>query len=454
MSAFILILLIFIFVFVSPPIVFAGAGAESDEGVSPDRVARLRADVESARSLTYRTDLQTVIIEAEAMRGVAQRLMEREGMTAGRIAATDKVMHAFGLLGDNDDLAAIMDALLSEQIAGLYDPGDKILYVVKDALSMSGAVASLPGMKDFNMIDFVMTHEMEHALQDQHFDLTRLTGMRALNEDSAMALKSVAEGDAMAVSLNIVFKGMGVDILKAPELSETFEAMALQSGNSELGDFKDFPIVIKNQMIFPYARGIRFIAALNRAGGWDKVNTAFEKPPNSTEQIIHPEKYLDKRDNPLMVTLPDPAACAPDGAMLLDSNVLGEFHTWQLLLTLLGDEGKARAEDAAAGWGGDRFAAFEFPDGAVTLLWLAVWDTPADAREFFNAYSDGLSLHHNALAPAADAERFTWQAPCGQGVLVLSKERTAMTQCVPSERIDSCLQRMLQAAVSPMKIED
>ena len=65
---------------------------------------------------------------------------------------------------------------------------------------------------------------------------------------------------------------------------------------SSLGqDTGDLPPFVEAQLIFPYVQGQKFIQTLYATGGgtWSLVNSAYRfRPPASTEQIMHPDKYL------------------------------------------------------------------------------------------------------------------------------------------------------------------
>jgi hypothetical protein len=107
-------------------------------------------------------------------------------------------------------------------------------------------------------------------------------------------------------------------------------------------------------------------------------------PPQSTEQILHPEKWL-AREAPARFQWPNfHRIAALREWELLDNDVLGEFQ-WR---TIFKEQGlAAEAEAAAAGWGGDRYAVFKRKDSDATLLLLRTsWDTDSDAREFADAY--------------------------------------------------------------------
>src|SRR3954451_309140 len=57
----------------------------------------------------------------------------------------------------------------------------------------------------------------------------------------------------------------------------------------------DLPPFLQAQLLFPYTAGMACVQELvRRAGGrWTLVNLADRtRPPDSTEQVLHPDKYL------------------------------------------------------------------------------------------------------------------------------------------------------------------
>jgi hypothetical protein len=161
----------------------------------------------------------------------------------------------------------------------------------------------------------------------------------------------------------------------------------------------DAPAVVRDQLVLPYVLGRDFADALVRAGGWDAVRRAWADPPTTTEQVLHPEKYL-RREAARTVTL----GWAPAGAPVVDEGVLGEMLT----RTLLGDGSNA----AAAGWGGDTFRAWDV-GGSTLLVWKTAWDDAREAAEFDAALRARLAAGHAARAPEAGAavfERDGWRA--------------------------------------------
>lgn len=142
------------------------------------------------------------------------------------------------------------------------------------------------------------------------------------------------------------------------------------------------PNIVQESLTFPYSDGYRFAQALFDVGSWEAVNDAFLDPPSSTEQVLHPELYLQGH-GPQPVTLPSFRALPGMGWQLIDENTVGEFF----LRVLLEEELSFQAAfDAASGWGGDRYALFGHPKGQRALALLIQWDTSEDAAEFGQAF--------------------------------------------------------------------
>jgi hypothetical protein len=160
---------------------------------------------------------------------------------------------------------------------------------------------------------------------------------------------------------------------------------------------REAPVILSESMIFPYLRGMVFCAKMTNDGGWDALTEAYKRPPLSTEQVLHPEKYHSKLDMPTAVDLGklDPGA----GWKELGRNVVGEMQTAVLLR-------RHGGKNAAAGWDGDRFAVFEDSHGKLGLVWATTWDSEEDAREFLRGYArfQTAKLGEGAKEPVDEAD--------------------------------------------------
>jgi hypothetical protein len=304
------------------------------------------------------------------------------------VAANERIMKAFGLLPADASLADLYVSLLGSQVAGLYNPDDKTLYVV----SRSGGLG--PAEKT------TFAHEFTHALQDQNFDLGSLQ-LDAIGEgDRSFSRLALVEGDA-TLSMSL----WQLQHLTPAELTE----IVSQAGNDPSTKvLLDMPPILRESLLFPYVQGLSFVQGLQASGGWPAVNAAFARPPASTEQVLHPEKYASG-ESPIAVTLPsDLATKLGAGWKVALEDSFGEFQmqVWLRGNTAI-DAGQANA--AAAGWGGDRISLVNGPNGAWGVVLRTAWDTPADAAEFEAAATpllDALATPASLLPGAGGPERW------------------------------------------------
>jgi hypothetical protein len=226
--------------------------------------------------------------------------------------------------------------------------------------------------------DSLLTHEFVHALQDQHFDLMKLLVVRPFNFDRTEALFAVIEGDAM----NVQRRAEEGDAYARKSLDEI-----TRQENDRFGGYREemnalFPRLLTETFIFRYRDGARFVESVRRKGGERAVDELFTRPPASSEQILHPEKYA-QNESPREIQL-DEAAFNMSGWRSVASTPLGEIGVRGLLSEGISERDALRA---AAGWGGDRAYLFEREGGTPLFVWKTEWDKPVDADEFFTAYN-------------------------------------------------------------------
>lgn len=274
--------------------------------------------------------------------------------------AEDNVtLRAMGLLEPNQDVAELQLELLGEGVAGRYYEDEKRMVVVTDE-----------GITGEAKITYA--HEYTHALQDAAFGLDALDIDAEGDDDGAMARLALAEGDAtLTMSL------WARDHLTPEELFE--------GSQSEPPDISDIPQFLVESLLFSYNAGGEFVNRLYLEGGFDAVDRAYTELPQSTEQIIHAEKYLDG-EPPVEIELPDLAAGLGAGWEQVESTPIGEGS---LAITLRDLDVRAVDANAAAeGWGGDQLAVAAGPSEAFALAWKLAWDSAADADEFVAVYEE------------------------------------------------------------------
>jgi hypothetical protein len=229
------------------------------------------------------------------------------------------------------------------------------------------------------MEQIIHVHEYTHALQDQHFDLLTLQQSVEDNPDAMLALVSLIEGDAMAVTNAYV-----TSVSQRDPIGTSLRLLAQGAATGTLVIPPGIPPIIEAELLSPYTVGLTFVLALYEAGGWETVNAAFANPPVAMSQVLNPQKYLDSIE-PVAVTLADPGLIAAEWETVM-SSTLGEFYLREYLKTQLGT---TQSNTAAAGWSGDQFAIYRSTETA-DLAWVLrlVWEDEAEAEEFFAAFAD------------------------------------------------------------------
>ena len=287
---------------------------------------------------------------------------QREQTTPAEMHATELVLKKLGLVPADFQYAPFIVKLLTEQVAGYYDPRVQRFYLA-DWIELEGQKP-------------VMAHELAHALQDQHFNLRRFEKWPKGDSDAELAVHSLIEGDATLA--------MTLYMAKNPLVALAF-VRSIATTNTTSEQFKQAPRALRETLLFPYEQGTEWASRVYKRGGWSLVSASFTRLPQSTEQILHPEKYLSY-EAPVKFDLPELRTALGPGWKKIDTDVNGEWSFYLILDQFLNSP--AESKRAAAGWAGDRYAFYEGPKaGDALLVQRTTWDTEKDAREFYEAYS-------------------------------------------------------------------
>jgi hypothetical protein len=297
----------------------------------------------------------------------------KEDKDADKRYADQKTMEKFGLLPKDYPLDQVLVKVLTEQIAGLYDP-DSQEFFIADWTSPADQRS-------------VMSHELTHALQDQHFHIDKWTDAAKPNDDGELARDAVLEGSAMAAMMDYELRGKGT----IRDLGD-FDPATFMGDVDSSPELSKAPKVLQDELLFPYLAGITFTQHILKAGnGWPDFYKVFEKPPASTQQIMHPDLYL-QGVMPAKVDLPAAKGVISPEWKKLDENNMGEFGLQEILKKFLT---KPRSVALAATWSGDRYAIFENQKNKKTLLEFRIrLSSDADAARFFGAYSELLEAKY------------------------------------------------------------
>jgi hypothetical protein len=324
------------------------------------RVARR---VERIRGLKFERVPRPRVITGEQFAAITAREADRQPRLGRRLDEDEATARLLGLMKPSEQLDTLAGGA-PDLAAAAWDTRRERLYVIADA---SG--------EDVALLEFLLAHELEHALSDQRFGLPETKGV---GDDAVLARLALIEGSATAVMIEYAARYLNPFALGAA-------TAGLDPGTEGV------PRFFVESLIWAYLRGAAFVGALREAGrGWAEVDAALERPPVSTEQVLHPQAFLrDERPQPVV---PDVVALRERGWKVVGRGELGEFTTAQLLRLAAP---RPVAAVAARGWGGDGYVLLAREPGpaacerdcrrtrVLVVEWR--WDLAAEAREFRRA---------------------------------------------------------------------
>ncbi len=327
-----------------------------------DLVRRLRAQAESVTGLRFKRDVAVLQRSRTQVRDYIIHKFD-EDVPPADLTGAEAAYKLFGLIPDSVSLRAVMVDLLTEQVAGYYDPDSAALFIPTD-------------LDDPFRVRLVASHELLHALQDQYLSLDSLINQRHHN-DRRTAAQAVLEGQATFYQIPMLMPEQQPETLPPHWFWRQREAMALQQ--AQMPQFARAPMWLRETLIFPYLGGADFIGWFVRTHrGQEPFGAAM---PLSSEQILHPDRYA-AGDQPVELRF---SGSGPD-TVRYDDN-LGEFEIGLLFNQLLHDSSETRGPGYAQGWGGDRYRVYGVP--ADALVWYSVWDDVAARDRFARALASG-----------------------------------------------------------------
>ncbi|MCL5108545.1 MAG: hypothetical protein M1401_06725 [Chloroflexi bacterium] len=379
----------------------ATARATSPAAVTPGPAfgAEILKQAAAVRELQPRTSVPTSLLSRPQLRAYLSEELAEEEMQRD-LARDQGFFIALGLLPEKAQLAQLWLDLLDEQIVGMYSTESHDMKLIG-----VGAQLSLTD-------EMTLAHEYVHALQDQTFATSERIKQIQDDGDRATAYQALVEGDATLASAGYMVK------YKTPQ---QLAQLRQQAGTYSQDKLLASPAVLQLSLTFPYEQGLLFVTNLFRGGGWAAVNRAYANPPQSSEQILHPEKYL-AGEAPQKVRLPDLAKTLGGSWALLGSDTFGELG-WQAYLLDRGSEKAAKV--AAAGWGGDRYAVLGNGDKYAVAA-LTVWDSENEAREFALAVRDRYNFGVGAKVVDQDSRHFNWTETTGGGLVAWQGARVLL----------------------------
>jgi len=352
-----------------------GANSSSSSSGEPDlqtAVLDIQKFVERERGLTFKTNVEVQLASAAELTRMLDEELAKEG--AG-IAESQQVLRALGLIPPTFDLAKAQRDLLDNTVLGFYDPETKKLVVRGTEVT--------PFVRD------TLAHELTHALDDQWFNLDR-PQLDTADDETSFGFTGLAEGDATRVEkayLDSLSSGERAAIEK--------EQQDLVLAHPEI---LTLPQVLLDSLQEPYTDGPDLVQAILDAGDRPRLDSAFQQPPTTSEQVIDPDKFLDGEG---AVAVAAPAA---DGAAQ-NKGALGAFMFEEILL---GSSRTRDIDEAVTGWGGDSYVTWTDASGKACLRDTFVGDTTDDTQELADALKDWAGgVNATVTAPAGQPGTFT-----------------------------------------------
>ncbi|MEW6736691.1 MAG: hypothetical protein AB1489_35710 [Acidobacteriota bacterium] len=341
-------------------------------------------DVSQMRGLPAKTPVKSGFKTHSELETIIIRDLDEEN-SPQELQTQTKLLTRLGLIPKGYAIREEMIKLLGEQIGGFYEPRTGEFYLV-DWLELEEQKP-------------VMAHELMHAIQDQNFDLRRFEKFPKDQGDQELAIHALIEGEATVVMFNYIFKPQGLDITKIPIPLSSILDTANKGDDARFPILTNTPAAIRETLEFPYFYGASFVQEVVRRSSWQKISDLYTELPESTEQILHPDKFFE-RDHPIKIKLAELSKELGKGWRKSDINIHGEFGYYLILAQYLD---KKRAQAAAAGWGGDQFIFYEQTDGdnnAITQF--TTWDQEKEAVEFFEAYNERTLKRYHQPKPVKE----------------------------------------------------
>jgi len=328
-------------------------------------MAALEEQVKSVRNLPGPLNIDRELMANDKLRMVMENQLIDEEVRE-QLRKDEIVLQALGFINGSYDLVQAGLNSRGDALGGYYDPdGNKINVIGSSFLGVQQSI---------------YVHEFAHAIQDANFDLNRLGLFPDCDRplQACLAARALVEGDASLTA------------------EMWLEAFPPEEGLAEILDYEPPPALFEEQVepsyfvmnnVFAYEYGQKFVEELYEAGGWNRVNRAYAALPETTEQILHPSKYL-QGEPPVFLDHPDLSPVFAFEWDLIRSDSLGEWESY--LLLAFNDYPAARQSEtdaaaAAEGWGADEYRVYyqpELNDVFLSAYWI--WDTAEDSDQFYN----------------------------------------------------------------------
>jgi len=366
----------------------------------------LKQKIALLRALPFKRDV-SLTTEPSSPPLAAPEAYVTEEYGAQSLAAISRAYKRLGLLPESTDFTATLADYARLERIFYYEARKALVVITPDAAQLAQAMMAEPS-RHSEQVPVVLA--LTRALQEQHFQWQeKLT--RVSDEDHKLAFRALAAGDALLVGS--IYLRESQPTAKSPDALQTMArwSTALDKRASHLPD------LLRHKLVFPYRQGSRFVQWAYAAKAWQGVNVLFADPPLSTSQILHPEKYYVKRENPLYISSAGLARQMKESAVV--DQTLGAYLIQFLLSSNLSSQA---AGQISAAWTGDQLSAYSEGENVLTA-WISAWRNDDDARLFYRTYQTALERRHRLRFAAPPGLNDTLQAATmGNGSILLQRK--------------------------------
>ena len=377
---------------------------------------------------------------AEVTEILRRKMNEDEGTR--RMQRAELVLKKFGLLERDFDLQPFLLSLLTEQVAGFYEPKTRTM----------------------NLLDWikpdeqkpVIAHELTHALQDNRVGLEKWNdpqpeemshdergdNLHIQTDEASTARQAITEGQAMVTFIDYSIRDTGKTLRDVPQMGDRMAQMGSDTSGSPV--LARAPLVLQQSLLFPYTSGVSFEQAVLQRGGVDAAFAgALDRPPSSSHEILHPEDYINHVPVPVLA-MPDLHPLLDKGWTPYDLGVMGELDV-RMLAELFG--GTQIAAPLATAWDGGIYYAAQKKDvstaqkastASLGLLYLSRWKNADSARSFLRVYAAQMPRKYEHLqqvtnTPDTDIDHLRFTSEEGDILLTLSDRTVFISEGFPRE---------------------
>ena len=349
--------------------------------ISPAQVQQIVAGIQVLRGLKFKSRVPISYLTPDQAAARVRAEVDRENRNEVLVLEA-KAGAMLGLYPPGFEVKDVTLAMLKRELAGFYDPRKKDLVIIEAPLAKGAKVSRVQKLETVNVI----AHELTHGLQDQNYNIGSILDQAKDDDDRAVAMSAVVEGDATLAAFGFIAGRMDDQVLDVfvkhiPDMEKEFAEKT-----------RDLPLGVREPFIFKYMYGARFVAEAYHRNGWSGVNALFEHPPQSTQQILNPWMYFDR-------STPRPEVHLAGYEKVLNGWKRGEVSTFgELLLRVLIQSTLGKDSSYVAlsnAWGGD--SAVILSNGkSVTVLWMISFTNDESAETFAVAYGSALDKINGA----------------------------------------------------------